>query len=227
MKKTIIASILSLISLAIAAQESLITDGSFENQQVYGNNEIPRIAAFADYGSTSQTQNPAVEPAIEVARGVWYRKSPNSGYLKGFISQADKQDGDHSLLLSTDKNSGQPNLDQWFNNVLVQYVNIDRTKKYTIKLYAKANQNCEKIYVGLVSGKGGSVKGSGWINITSEWAEYSIEVQPSAHPDKGQFTNEEMNKACIAIGIAAQYGDNSKTIESSVFIDNVRMYIEK
>lgn len=226
MKKVIITSMLSLISLVIAAQENIIADSSFENQTVYSNNEIPRIAAFADYGNNCQVQNPAVDPAIEVERGKWYRKSPNSGYLKGIITQADKQDGERALLLSTDKNSGQPNLDQWFNNVLVQYVNVDRTKKYTIKLYAKSNQNCEKIYVGLVSGKGGSIKGSNWVNITSEWAEYTIEVQPPAHPNKGQFTNEEMNKACLVVGIATQY-DNGKTIESSVLIDNVRMYTDK
>ena len=218
---------LSLVSIAITAQENLIIDGSFEKQEQNANNQIPRISAFSDLGNLCQTQNPNIEPAVVVEKGKWYRKSPNSGYLKATVTGADYQEGEYSLLLSILKNSGQTNLDKWYNNVLTQFVNIDTSKKYIIKFYAQANENCNKIYAGIVSGKGGSVKGSKWIDIDDEWAEYTIEVHPSAHPDKGQFTKTDMEKASVIIGIATGYDDNGKTIASSVFIDNIRLYEKK
>jgi len=226
MKRILFISMLSLISAFVFSQENLIKDGSFEKTATVAGNQLPRIAAFSDLDGLCQTQNPAVDPATTVERGKWYRKSPNSGYLKGAVTGADSQDGDSSLLLSIDKNSTQANLDKWYNNVLVQYVKIDRKKKYVIKFYVRTNENCDKIYAGLVSGKGGSVKGSKEISINDEWTEYTLEVSPAAHPDKGQFTGADMEKACLVIGMATKY-ENEKTTASSVFIDNVRMYESK
>lgn len=212
MMKHFLISLLIFVSATSYAQENLLKDSSFEEQQVFSENEISRIAAFSDFDSNVQTANPKVDSPSKIINGVWYKKSANSGYLRAAVIDTDSQEGSKSLLLTIRQNTPQKGLDKWYGNVLTQYVKIKRGKTYTVKFYAKANIDCDRVYAGMVSESGEAVRGSKWINITSDWQEYEVQVSPSN------------NQSAVVIGIATIYNNEGKTNQTSVMIDNVRLY---
>ncbi len=210
MKKIIFLAVILIFSLSVFPQENILKDGSFEN--LNANDQLPRIAAFSDYGKLTQTQNPSVE-ATTVENGVWYRKSLNSGYLKATVVDSDAQDGGQSILLSVNANSPQEKLDNWYTNTLVQFVSLKK-KEYTIKFYAKTVKSSDKIFVGIANLKGSSLSGSKWVDITSDWAEYTVTIK----------VGSDMKDASIVLGLETLYGENGKTLAGSVAIDNVQLY---
>lgn len=212
MKKYFFILLLTFLSTMSFAQENLLKDGSFENQNVYHENEIARIAAFSDLGKLVQSANPKVEPVTEVEVGIWYKKSANSGYLRATIVNDDCQDGEKALSLAIRPNSSQTGLDKWYGTVLTQYTKVKRGKTYVLKFYAKAVVGCEKVYAGIIGEPGDAAKGSKWVNITQEWKEYEVVVTPS------------VNSSAVIIGIATTYNNENKTNHSSIIIDNVRLY---
>ena len=213
MKRINLLVAILFLSLGIFAQENLLKDGSFE--ALNANDQLPRIAAFSDYGKLSQTQNPSIE-AVSVENGVWFRKSLNSGYLKATVIDTDAQDGNQSILLSVNANSPQQKLDNWYTNTLVQFVSLKK-KEYTIKFYAKTVNKSDKIFVGIANVKGSSQSGSKWVDITSDWAEYSVTIK----------VGSDMKDASVVLGLETLYGENGKTLAGSVAIDNVQLYESK
>lgn len=212
MKKYFFILLLTFLSTMSFAQENLLKDGSFENQNVYHENEIARIAAFSDLGKSVQAANPKVEQGVEVQVGTWYKKSANSGYLRATIIEDDCQDGEKAILLAIRQNSPQAGLDKWYGTVLTQYVKVKRGKTYVLKFAAKSTENCEKVYAGIIGESGDAAKGSKWVNINTEWKEYEVIVTPGA------------NSSAVIIGISTTYNSEGKTNQSSVTIDNVRLY---
>lgn len=208
MKKVNLLAVVFFFSLSIFAQDNLLKDGSFENLNV--GDQLPRIAAFADYGKLTQTQNPTMDAAT-VEKDAWYRKSLNSGYLKATVIDSDAKDGSQSILLSVNANSPQQKLDNWYTNTLVQYVSLKK-KEYVITFNAKTVKNSDKIFVGIANVKGSSMSGSKWVGITSEWTEYTLTIKVDSTVD-----------AAVVLGLETLYGENGKTLAGSVAIDNVRL----
>lgn len=222
--KLIIVLLISAFSLTAQAQTSnLIVDGSFENQEVYENKQIARIALFGDLGEKVQRSNPVISKDIVVSRGVWYKKASNSGYLRASIINSDSYAGENSLLLSINKNSPQKNLDRWDTTAVIQFVELSREVTYLLKFSAKSNIDCEKIFAGAVTGNGSEIAGSSWVNIDSEWKEYTIEITPSTHKKGGNYSNKLFSNGAVVFGLSAEYDDNGRTNQTSVLIDDVQL----
>lgn len=212
MKKHFIILALTFIAAASFAQENLLQNGGFEDLKVYHENEIARIAAFSDLGDLAQRTNPKVDSNTEVQVGTWYKKSANSGYLRATVIDTDKQEGQKSLSLTIRRNSPQTGLDKWYGTVLTQFAKVKRGKTYILKFYAKANENCEKVYAGMIGESGTASKGSKWVSISTEWKEYEVTVTPST------------GTSAVTIGISTTYNEEGKTIQTSVILDNIRLY---
>lgn len=221
--KFILTLIVSLCCLCGSAQTNLLKDGSFENQKLFQNNQLARIASFADLDKAVQTTNPLIESTESVVMNQWYKKASNSGYLTATVTDTDSFDGDKSLLLSIGKNSPQKNLDKWDTTAIMQYVGFEREGSYILTFNAKSNIDCDQIFVGGVTGNGAEIEGSKWVSITSEWAEYSVEINPSNHALKGSYTKKLFASGAVVIGLSAEYDSVEKTKQTSVLIDNVRL----
>lgn len=207
MKKLFLLSICCAFAAGAFAQNA-VKDGSFE--ALNAGDQLPRIAAFTDFGGQTQTANPTLDEE-SVVQGVWYRKASNTGYLKAVVVDDDAHDGDKSLKLSVNKNSGQAKLDSWYSNTLVQYLALADNTEYTITFYAKAADEAKKLYVGLLGNDYAPLKGSKWIDLSNDWAEYTLKIKT-----KGKADNSG-----IIFGLAASYDDNDKTVASNVFIDHI------
>lgn len=210
MKKTNLFIALFFCSFSLIGQNNLLKNGSFEAFD--SGTQLSRIAKFADYGELTQASNPAVE-ATTVVDGVWYRKSLNSAYLKATVVNTDAKDGDKSVVLSVNANSPQQNLNNWYTNTLVQFYPFEK-KEYTIKLYAKSIKNASRIFIGIADKKGSSVSGSKFVDITPDWAEYTVTIKVGSN----------MKGGSLVIGLETDYTDEGKTAAGSVAIDNVQLY---
>lgn len=214
MKRIIFSVILSASAMGIFAQNA-VKDGSFES--LNSGDQLPRIAQFTDFGNWTQTANPTID-ATAIVQGEWYRKASNTAYLKAVVTNEEAQDGNNALLLSINPNSGQQKLDNWYANTLVQFLSLNANTEYTITFHAKAVNNADRLYVGLIGGSDfAPLKGTKWVNITPEWAAYSVKVKTKSGADKSG----------VIWGLAATYGDNDKTVASSVYIDNISVTITK
>ena len=221
--KLVILAILTVFSLAVQGQENKIVDGSFENQKLYENNQIARIAQFGDLGGSIQKNNPVVDRAVKVTPGVWYKKASNSGYLRASIIDSDSSAGDKSLLLSINKNSPQKNLEKWDTTAVLQYVELDRNKTYQLVFSAKCNIDCNQLFAGAITGNGSEITGSGWVEIGTEWDEYVVDITPHAHSKGGNYSNKLFSAGAVVFGLGAEYDDNGRTNQTSVLIDNVHL----
>ena len=222
--KLIILLILSSFSLSIQGQNNnKITDGSFENQAVYENNQIARVARFGDLDESVQMSNPTIDKSMNTTKGVWYKKAGNSGYLRASIIDSDSAEGSKSLLISINKNSPQENLDKWDTTAVMQFVELDRKATYELKFSAKSNIDCDQLFAGAVTGNGSEIDGSNWVNIDSDWKEYTVTIDPSAHSKGGGYSNKLLSSGAIVFGLSAEYDDNGRTKQTSVLIDNVQL----
>lgn len=211
--------------MPIIAQNNLITDGGFENQEMYERGEIARIASFSQLGESTQSSNPKMATSKIIEKGAWYKKAADTGYLRATIINTDSEEGAKSLLLSIGKNSSQKNLDKWETTALVQFIEIETSRIYELKFCAKSNIDCEKIFAGLVTKQGKEINGSQWINIDSEWKEYSIEIVLSKS-DKAKYKKGGLDMLAVVFGLSASYNDNLRTNQTSVIIDNIRLYVK-
>ena len=212
MKKCLLVLLSLFLSLTIYAQQNLIEDGSFESSQVVQENEIARIAAFSDFGNKTQRTNPTQDAPMDVERGVWYKKSANSGYLRAVVINTDAYDGEKAMSLTIRENSPQPGLTNWYGLGLTQYVKVNRGKPYILRFCAKSTAGSKRIYAAMVSESGGTAKGSKWLDIDSDWTEYEVVISPSD------------NSSAVVLGLGTTYNDDKKTNKSSVIIDDVRLY---
>lgn len=219
--RKIILLVLSVIALSAKAQTSLIADGGFENQPTFQNNQLPRIAGFGELGNLVQKTNPTIDREFMIERGQWFKKASNSGYLTASIIDSDSYAGKKCVLLSVGKNSPQKNLDKWETTAIAQFVEIERTKSYTLRFYAKSNIDCDKIFVGAVTGNGSVIEGSTWVDITPDWKEYSLTITPGVHPKSGGYTNKLLDRSAVVIGLATKYDNNDRSIQISVLLDNI------
>lgn len=206
MKKLFILSLCCAFAAGTFAQNA-VKDGSFEALNT--GDQLPRIAAFTDFGSETQNANPTADEET-VVQGEWYRKASNTGYLKAIVVD-DAQDGDKSLKLMVNQNSGQAKLDSWYSNTLVQYISLADNTEYTITFYAKAADHAKKLYVGLLGSDYAPLKGSKWMDLSNEWTAYTLKIK----------TKGKADKSGIIFGLGATYDDNDKTVASSVCIDHI------
>lgn len=225
-KEFLLILLLALFSAGVVyAQTNLLTDWGFEDDTHYGPNEdtFGRIYTFVKLGENTEAGNPG--PADVVVKNKWYRKCiGNSAYVSGAVIDTDKYEGNKSAKLRIGANYPATFTNQWDANALAQFVDIDRTKKYEIKFYAKNLQNCDSLYVGMTAG-GKRVEGGKWIyNITGEWAEYSIEIDPTVNVE---YTDEEFAVTSIVISQTNLLTEDNKTLKNvELLIDNVQL-VEK
>lgn len=226
MKRKILLLTILLVSFgAIKAQTNLISDPGFETSVLYptpdGTN-FARISTFGDLGANTQTGNPTISPAVPVVKNQWYRRCiANSGYPKGDVITTDKQEGNKSARLQIQQlfTTGEY-ISLWGANTLVQFVDIDRTKKYHIAFYAKNILNCDSLFVGLTANSK-LIEGTAWVkNIISEWVEYTINIDPTLNPS---YTNADFDKTALIISQVAPWDGTRTTKSVEIFIDNVRL----
>ncbi len=203
--------------------QNLVKNGSFENQKLYENNQLARIGGFGDLGETTQTSNPKLEKADKVKEGIWYKKASNSGYIRAVVTDSDSTDGDHSLLLSINRNSPQANLDKWETTAVLQYLPIEKEDTYILTFYAKNNIDCNHLFAGLITGNGSVIKGSKWVDIDNTWRKYSIEIEPSSHETSGGYTKKMLSRGAVVIGIGCEYDENGRSKQASVLIDKIEI----
>lgn len=229
MKKSLLAGVFLLTTLSASAQ-NLLQDGSFENTKTYdyANNkstgELPRISALGRLGNNTETNNPVME-AETVVQGPWYRKSANSGYNHGKIITDDYSEGQKALNLSISAGSTTTKLDTWDNNTAIQYVTIDRTKQYILKFKAKNLIGNYPVFAGISVGGGYEVSGSNWVTLSSNWEEYTLTIDPTQHKSSDtHYSDGDFQKSGVVFGNRTGYDENSKSLESSILIDDVCLY---
>lgn len=230
MKKSLLAGIFLLTTFTSSHAQNLLQDGGFENTKTYNytdnksTDELPRISALGKLGSVTETNNPVME-AETVVQGVWYRKSANSGYNHGKIITSDYSEGQKSLNLSISAGSSTTKLDTWDNNTAIQFVNIDRTKQYVLKFKAKNLIGGYPVFAGIAVGGGYEVSGSDWVTLSDDWEEYSLTIDPTQHPStQTHYTDADFLKSGVVFGNRTAYGSNNKSLESSILIDDIRLY---
>lgn len=230
MKKSLLAGIFLLTTLLPASAQNLLQDGGFENTKTYdyANNkstgELPRISALGKLGSNTETNNPVME-AETVVPGSWYRKSANSGYNHGKIVTDDYAEGEKALNLSITAGSTTTKLDTWDNNTAIQYVTIDRTKQYVLKFKAKNLVGNYPVFAGMSVGGGYEVSGSNWVTLSSNWEEYTVIIDPTQHQASDtHYSDGDFQKSGVVFGNRTEYDENNKSLESSILIDDVRLY---
>lgn len=229
MKKSLLAGVFLLTTLSASAQ-NLLQDGGFENTKTYdyANNkstgELPRISALGRLGNNTETNNPVME-AETVVQGPWYRKSANSGYNHGKIITDDYSEGQKALNLSISAGSTTTKLDTWDNNTAIQYVTIDRTKQYILKFKAKNLIGNYPVFAGISVGGGYEVSGSNWVTLSSNWEEYTLTIDPTQHKSSDtHYSDGDFQKSGVVFGNRTGYDENSKSLESSILIDDVCLY---
>lgn len=230
MKKSLLAGIFLLTTLLPASAQNLLQDGGFENTKTYdyANNkstgELPRISALGRLGNNTETSNPVME-AETVVQGSWYRKSANSGYNHGKIVSDDYAEGEKALNLSISAGSTTTKLDTWDNNTAIQYVTIDRTKQYVLKFKAKNLVGNYPVFAGMSVGGGYEVSGSNWVILSSNWEEYTVTIDPTQHQSSDtHYSDGDFQKSGVVFGNRTEYDENNKSLESSILIDDVRLY---
>ena len=231
MKKSLLAGLFLLTTLSASAQ-NLLQDGGFENTKTYdyANNkstgELPRISALGRLGNNTETSNPVMD-AETVVQGSWYRKSANSGYNHGKIITDDYSEGEKALNLSISSGSPTTKLDTWDNNTAIQYVTIDRTKQYILKFKAKNLVGNYPVFAGISVGGGYEVSGSNWVTLSSSWEEYTLTIDPTQHKSSDtHYSDGDFQKSGVVFGNRTDYDENNKSLESSILIDDVRLYVK-
>lgn len=223
--RIITTALVVLLTLSVQAQ-NLLKDGGFENQKVYENNQVARIASFGDLGKSTQITNPKLNATQDVEEGIWYKRAGNTGYIRATVTNSDYAEGEKSILLSVNKNSPQKNLDKWQSTTLLQFCKLEGDKSYELTFKVKNNVDCGKVFVGAVTGNGSIIDGSTWVEIGDAWKEYTITVNPKNHKASKGYSKRLMSKAAIVFGIESEYDSNNRSKQVSLLIDDVKLQIK-
>ena len=233
MKKITLLFASAIISLSLNAQ-NLIQNAGFENSPttftvVEGTtNVLMRVAGH--YDVTTQTTAPTAS-AISVTDGLWLKKAPNSGYVKGILTTSDFQEGASCLQLQNKNGSTAAGMTNWYQCVAQQGISggLDNTKKYIAKFYAKvdptAGNVCDKV-VAFVTDNTAKVVLSKTVSLTggTTWTEYTVNFDLPAHIVANPTAN--FATAYFGIGNPTTYDTSvtpNKTNYSGVLLDNISL----
>ncbi|MGC3978023.1 MAG: T9SS type A sorting domain-containing protein [Paludibacteraceae bacterium] len=232
MKKTTLLLFVMFLVISLNAQNK-IQNASFEDDintftvVESSANVLMRVANIQD--ATTQTASPTTATAVSVANGLWVKKAPNSGYVKGVVVTSDFEDGASSLNLKITSGATQTGLNNWYQCVAQQKIlgGLDNTKKYVAKFWAKvdatANNVCSQVVV-FASDNTAKVNITKTIALTggTTWTEYTTsEFDVPAHIVTNPTAN--FSTAFFGIGIPTTYDANSKTNYSGVLLDNISL----
>ncbi|MEA4974273.1 MAG: T9SS type A sorting domain-containing protein [Paludibacter sp.] len=203
-------------------------------------NVLMRVANHQD--AITQTASPTA-PATAITDGMWVRKSPNSGYIKGVI-RTDLTNPDGSvnpnscLNLRINQNATTTGLTNWYQTVAQQRIagGLNVTKKYAVKFKAKIDNEtsptltnvCDKVVV-VIRDITNNLQTTQTISVTTnEWTEYSRIFDLPAWVSGGG-AGADCNNVILGFGISTTYGlndDPTKTNYSSILIDNIELVDE-
>lgn len=245
MKKTTISFVIMLVAVNIFAT-NLVTNPGFEatpsGYTVVESslNVLMRVANHQD--ATTQTTSPTAT-ATTVVDGMWVRKSPNSGYVKGVVrtdltNPNGTADPNSSLNLRINQNSTTTGLTNWYQNVAQQRIagGLDVSKKYIVKFKAKLDNEtsptwtnvCDKVVV-VVRDIAKNLQTTQTITVTTnDWTEYTRTFDLPAWV-AGGGAGADCNSVILGFGISTTYGfneDPTKTNFSSILIDNIELVEE-
>ena len=234
MKKITLLFAVAIISLSLNAQ-NLIQNAGFENDPttftVLENtaNVLMRIAGH--YDASTQVTQPTLTSAVSVADGLWLKKAPNSGYVKGIVITTDLHEGTSCLQLQNRNGNAATGMTNWYQCVAQQRINggLDNTKKYIAKFYAKvdatAGNVCDKV-VAFVTDNTAKVVLSKTVSLTggTAWTEYTVNFDLPAHITANPTANFAI--AYFGIGNPTTYDTSvtpNKTNYSGVLLDNISL----
>lgn len=211
----------------VFSQTNILSDGGFETDTYYGTNnlEVARIYTLTALGENTQTGNPTMN-AESIVKNKWYRKCiANSGFFSSLLFDTDSQEGSKSLRLRIGNNyqtSENSFVKNWDANVLMQFIDLDKTKKYQIKFFAKNIMNCDSLYVGLIA-NAKIISGTKWVKgISNEWSEFTVEIDPSVNV---VYTDTDFAKSAIVIGQTNTLNSEFKTAQAvEILVDNIRLF---
>ncbi|MDR1584704.1 MAG: T9SS type A sorting domain-containing protein [Prevotellaceae bacterium] len=227
---------------------NVITNGNFEAEPstftvVESNlNVLMRVANHQD--AATQTAAPVVSPAVTVTEGLWVRKSPNSGYIKGIIrtdlTTPDGSETANSVLnLRHNQNNTATGLTNWYQNVAQQRIagGVNLEKKYILTFDAKVDDEtsptltnvCNQV-VAVIRDITNGVQTTQTISLAqgTTWSQYTATFNLPAWVEGGGATANGSN-VIFGLGISTEYGlndDATKTKYSSILIDNVKLIAE-
>lgn len=74
-------------------------------------------------------------------------------------------------------------------------------------------------------GGGYEVSGSNWVTLSSNWEEYTVTIDPTQHQASDtHYSDGDFQKSGVVFGNRTEYDENNKSLESSILIDDVRLY---
>jgi hypothetical protein len=246
MKKITLVLVLSFVTL-ISSATNVVKNSGFEDSpatftvEENGLNVVRRVANHQD--AKAQTGSPT-STAIDIVDGMWVRKSPNSGFIKGVVRTdlthpKGLVEGNSVLNLRHNQNNTATGLTNWYQNVLQQKVEngLDLEQKYVLTFDAKIDNEtsptltnvCTQI-VAVVRDIVNNLQTTQTIVLTegTTWNNYKATFNLPAWV-AGGGAGASGSKVIIGLGISTEYGlndDPTKTKYSSVLIDNVVLQTE-
>lgn len=231
MKKITLLSLVAFFFIYSNAQNKILNTGFEEDLSSYTvventANVLMRVANIQDV--TTQTTAP-VATATTITDGMWVKKSPNSGYIKGVVVTSDYQEGTSSLNLKINAGTTQTGLNNWYNNIALQKISsgLDNTKKYEATFWAKVdgttNNVCEKVVV-FITDNTAKVNITKTITLTggTTWTEYKTpQFDLPAHISSNPTANFAVTY--FGIGNPTTYNTENKTNYSGVLLDNISL----
>ncbi|MDR1809683.1 MAG: hypothetical protein LBR34_04670 [Prevotella sp.] len=200
-------------------------------------NVLMRVANHQD--ATTQTAAPAAT-ATPVTDGMWVRKAPNSGYVKGVIRTDLTNPGNANtnsvLNLRINQNASTTGLTNWYQCVAQQRIagGVDLAKTYVLTFDAKVDDetspaltNVNNQIVAVIRDIVNNLQTTQTINLTqgTTWYQYSATFNLPAWV-AGGGAGASGTSVIFGLGIKTEYGLNdneSLTKYSSVLIDNVSL----
>ena len=187
-----------------------------------GANVLYRVTGIQDV--TTQTTSPAVASGASITSGMWVKKAPNTGYVKGVVISSDSHSGSSSLNFKIQNNYGSSGLELWSNSLVFQKLSLTNTQKYVISFWAKkdatANNQCSTVTVFLTDNTKKTLL-SYAIPLTggTTWTQYSATFDIPSF--KSANATADFTTAYMGFGINTTYDANTlKTNYSGLIVDD-------
>ncbi len=228
MKKIFTLALLCIAGFAnwANAQTNLVSAPGFETDPklVTVSGDLYRVASL--YPKVTTSGNPTAT-SVSVSEGMWVKKAMNSGYIVGKVVATQQHEGANSLNLKITQNTTAAGLQNWYGCVVEQRVSLANNKKYSASFWAMtdpsaANNQCDSVTV-FVCDTTSKVSYAIPVELTggTAWTQYTVNFDIPAyvatHPT-AVFTT-----AFFGLGISTNYDGLAKTLNSSVFVDDISL----
>ena len=186
-------------------------------------NVLMRVAAIQD--ASTQLASPTLASAVNVTNGLWIKKAPNTGYIKGIVTTSDFNSGTSCLNLRIGNGTTNVGYDTWTNAIAFQKLSLTNIQKYTVSFWAKTDPTASNVASNVTVVLTDNTKMTNLscaIPLTggSTWTQYSATFDIPAF--RAANATADFTTAFVGVGLTTTYNPAIlKTNYSGVLLDDI------